>query len=133
MLHGGRAVYLLAVQADGPVAIKVDPQRDAVAQHQRRKVLLASVGDVDARKLLGTGRLTAITPNTITDAGTLIAALAKVRRQGFAVVVEENIRGSLSVGAPIRDRHRKVPAALSVAFPKYLEAAGLTRRASRRW
>jgi DNA-binding IclR family transcriptional regulator len=45
-----------------------------------------------------------------------------VRRQGFAVVNEENIPGVLSVGAPIRDRAGSVVAALSVAFPKYLDS-----------
>jgi hypothetical protein len=37
-------------------------------------------------------------------------------------VSEENIRGVLSVGAPVRDRNGKVLAALSVALPKYLDA-----------
>jgi DNA-binding IclR family transcriptional regulator len=53
----------------------------------------------------------------------VIAGLGRVRKQGFATVAEENIRGVLSVGAPIRDRDGKVLAALSVAFPKYLDAA----------
>ena len=61
--------------------------------------------------------------HTITDAATVIGSLAKVRKQGFATVAEENIRGVLSVGAPIRDRTGKVLAALSVAFPKYLDSA----------
>ena len=61
----------------------------------------------------------------ITDPAVLVASLAKVRRQGFATVNEENIPGVLSVGAPIRDRAGSVVAALSVAFPKYL-ASGLT-------
>ena len=126
VLHGGRAVYLLAVQADGPVAIKVDPGSEMPLHSTAAgKVLLASVGDAEARKLLGGGRLTAITPHTITDPAALVAVLAKVRRQRYALVVEENIRGVLSVGAPIVDRHGRVLAALSVAFPKYLEA-GLT-------
>jgi DNA-binding IclR family transcriptional regulator len=126
VLHGGRAVYLLAVQADGPVAIKVDPGSEMPLHSTAAgKVLLGSLADVEARKLLGSGRLTAITPHTITDPASLLASLPKVRRQGFAVVAEENIRGVLSVGAPIRDRNGRVLAALSVAFPKYLEA-GLT-------
>ena len=126
VLHGGRAVYLLAVQADGPVAIKVDPGSEMPLHSTAAgKVLLGSLADAEARKLLGNGRLAAITPHTITDAVSLLASLPKVRRQGFAVVVEENIRGVLSVGAPIRDRNGRVLAALSVAFPKYLEA-GLT-------
>lgn len=123
VLHGGRAVYLLAVQADGPVAIKVDAGSEMPLHSTAAgKVLLASLDDADARKLLGHGRLAAITPHTITDAATLIAVLPKVRRQGFATVSEENIRGVLSVGAPIRNRTGRVVAALSVAFPKYLDA-----------
>ena len=37
----------------------------------------------------------------ITDPAVLLASLARVRRQGYATVVEENIPGILSVGAPI--------------------------------
>ena len=126
MLRGGRAIYLLAVQADGPVAIKVSPGSEMpLHSTSAGKVLLASLGDGEARKLLGGRKLAAITPHTVTDPAVLVASLAKVRRQGFATVNEENIPGVLSVGAPIRDRAGSVVAALSVAFPKYLDA-GLT-------
>lgn len=122
VLHAGRAVYLLAVQADGPVAIKVTPGSEMpLHSTSAGKVLLASVGDEEARRLLGVARLSAITSHTITDPNALVGSLARVRRQGFATVVEENIRGVLSVGAPIRDRTGRVVAALSVAFPKYLD------------
>lgn len=126
VLRGGRAIYLLAVQADGPVAIKVSlgsemPLHSTAAG----KVLLAALPDAEARKLVGARKLAAVTPHTVTDPAALLAQLPKVRRQGFAVVVEENIPGVLSVGAPIRDRAGRVIAALSVAFPKYLDA-GLT-------
>jgi DNA-binding IclR family transcriptional regulator len=123
VLRDGRAIYLLAVQADGPVAIKVSPGSEMpLHSTSAGKVLLAALGDGEARKLLGTRKLSAITPHTITDPGVLMASLAKVRRQGFAIVNEENIPGVLSVGAPIRDRTGSVVAALSVAFPKYLDA-----------
>ena len=79
----------------------------------------------EARKLLGHGRLPAITPHTVTDPAALVTSLSRVRRQGYATVNEENIRGVLSVAAPIRDSTGRVIAALSVAFPKYLDA-GLT-------
>ncbi len=129
VLRSGRAIYLLAVQADG-LAIRVSigsemPLHSTAAG----KVLLASLDDGEARKLLGHRKLLAITPHTVTDSATLIASLAKVRRQGFATVVEENIPGVLSVGAPITDRAGSVVAALSVAFPKYLES-GLTLQGS---
>ena len=126
VLRGGRAVYLLAVQADGPVSIKVAPGSEMpLHSTSAGKVLLASLNDVEARKLLGGSKLAAITPHTITDSTALIGSLAKVRRQGYATVNEENIRSVLSVGAPIHDRTGRVVAALSVAFPKYLDA-GLT-------
>ncbi len=126
VLRGGRAVYLLAVQAEGPVGIRVSPGSEMpLHSTSAGKVLLASLDDGEARKLVGGRKLAAITPHTITDPAALIASLAKVRRQGFAIVAEENIPGVLSVGAPIRDRSGGVLAALSVAFPKYLDA-GLT-------
>jgi DNA-binding IclR family transcriptional regulator len=129
ILRSGRAIYLLAVQAVG-LAIRVSigsemPLHSTAAG----KVLLASLDDGAARKVLGHRKLAAITPHTITDPAALIALLAKVRRQGFATVVEENIPGVLSVGAPITDRAGAVVAALSVAFPKYLES-GLTLQGS---
>jgi DNA-binding IclR family transcriptional regulator len=70
---------------------------------------------------LGHRKLAAITPHTITEPAVLLASLAKVRRQGYATVAEENIPSVLSVGAPITDRGGNVVAALSPAFPKYLD------------
>jgi DNA-binding IclR family transcriptional regulator len=126
VLRGGRAIYLLAVQADGPVAIKVSPGSEMPLHSTGAgKVLLASLSDGEARKVLGARKLTAITPHTITDPAAIVAQLPKVRRQGLALVNEENIPGVLSVGVPIRDRAGTVVAALSVAFPKYLDS-GLT-------
>ncbi len=123
VLRGGRAIYLQAVQADGPIAIRVTlgsqmPLHSTAAG----KILLASLDDAEARKLVGHRKLAAITPHTITDPAALLASLPKVRRQGYATVVEENIPGVLSVGAPITDRGGIVVAALSTAFPKYLDA-----------
>jgi DNA-binding IclR family transcriptional regulator len=129
VLRSGRAIYLLAVQADG-LAIRVAVGSEmALHSTAAGKVLLASLDDGEARKLLGHRKLLAITPHTVTDAAAVIASLAKVRRQGYATVVEENIPGVLSVGAPITDRSGAVVAALSVAFPKYLES-GLTLQGS---
>lgn len=126
VLSGGRAVYLLAIEAEAPIAVKVTPGSEMnLHSTAAGKVLLASLSDAEARKILGSGKLPAITPHTVTDPAALIAQFPRVRKQGFGTVVEENIRGVLSVGAPVHDRGGKVLAALSVAFPKYLDA-GLT-------
>ena len=126
VLRGGRAIYLLAVQADGPVAIKVSPGSEMpLHSTSAGKVLLASLDESEARKLVGGRRLAAITPHTITDPAVLVASLAKVRRQGFATVERgEHSRRALGRRADPRSRG-SVVAALSVAFPKYLDA-GLT-------
>jgi DNA-binding IclR family transcriptional regulator len=124
VLREGRAIYMLAVQADGPVAIKVSAGSEMpLHSTSAGKVLLAALPDAEARRVLGPRKLPAITPHTITDPAAVVATLAKVRRQGFALVNEENIPGVLSVGAPILDRSGAVVAALSVAFPKYLDSA----------
>src|SRR5262249_3961168 len=124
VLREGRAIYMLAVQADGPIAIKVSAGSEMPLHSTcAGKILLAALPDAVARRVLGSRKLAAITPHTTTDPAAVIASLAKVRRQGFALVNEENIPGVLSVGAPIRDRNGRVVAALSVAFPKYLSSS----------
>ena len=126
VLRDGRAIYLLAVQADGPIAIRVTPGSEMPLHSTAAgKILLAALPDADVRKLLGPRKMAAVTPHTITDPAALLASLTRVRSQGYATVIEENIPGVLSVGAPIRDRTGGVVAALSVAFPKYLDS-GLT-------
>ena len=126
VLRDGRAIYLLAVQADGPIAIRVTPGSEMPLHSTAAgKILLAALPDAEVRKLLGSRRMAAITPHTITDPAALLVSLVKVRNNGYATVIEENIPGVLSVGAPIRERTGSVVAALSVAFPKYLDS-GLT-------
>lgn len=120
-LRGPRAVYLLAVQADGPISINVKPGSEMPLHSTGAgKVLLASLSDDDARKLLGSRMLKAFTPRTIVDPEQVIASLEEVRRTGVATVSEENLPGVLSVGAPIRDKGGHVAAAVSVAFPKFV-------------
>lgn len=57
------------------------------------------------------------TENTITDAESLHAELARVRRQGHAVDDVENEEGVRCVAAPAFDHHGRVTAALSIAGP----------------
>ncbi len=122
VLRAGRAIYLQAVQADRPVGIRVAVGSEMPLHSTAAgKILLAGLDDGPLRRLLGPRRLTAITAHTVTDPAALLANVAKVRRQGYATVVEENIPGILSVGAPISDRGGRVVAAISVAFPKYLD------------
>ncbi len=56
-----------------------------------------------------------IGPNTITDKGTLLKELEKVRKQGYAVSFGERIQGSASISVPVRQY--LCPVALSVLGP----------------
>lgn len=119
-----RAIYLVTVQGDGPIAIRVGVG-DEMPLHSTAigKVLLASLDAAAGRRAIGKGPLVRVTERTITDPEKLLRSLDRVRSQGFATVREENLPGVLSVGAPVRDASGAVVAAISIAYPRSLDAA----------
>jgi len=85
------------------------------------KVLLAHCED-DERERLINRPLEKITPNTIVDPAALREHLAKVALQGYATDMEEITRGVICVAAPIFGFDGTNLAAVSVAFPSYVQA-----------
>jgi IclR family KDG regulon transcriptional repressor len=81
------------------------------------KVLLAHLPPDELDRVLARRPLDAKTPHTITDPEVLKRELDRVRRQGWAINVNESEVGVASVAAPIRDASGKVVAAISVAGP----------------
>jgi IclR family pca regulon transcriptional regulator len=77
------------------------------------RVLLAALGDEEARAVLDRSDLQALTPKTLTRREDLLAEIAKVRREGFAIVDEELEVGLRSLAVPIRGRSGRVVAALN--------------------
>jgi DNA-binding IclR family transcriptional regulator len=59
------------------------------------------------------------TPNTLTDAGTLLERLRDVRREGHAWVRDEFAIGISSVAAPVADARGELVAAVHVHGPTY--------------
>jgi DNA-binding IclR family transcriptional regulator len=84
------------------------------------KVLLAGMEPAERRKILARG-LPSFTPRTITDPAALERELARVRRSGYALDREEITRGIMCVAAPVRDGEGDTVAAISVAFPAYID------------
>ena len=80
------------------------------------KAILAHAEPATVDEVIAAG-LARRTDNTITDAESLRAELARVRRQGHAVDDVENEEGVRCAGAPVFDHHGRVAAALSVAGP----------------
>ncbi len=80
------------------------------------KILLALSPQSEIDKVLD-APLTALTPNTITDAKTLNAQLETIRRQGYAQAVGELEIGFVSVAAPVFDQSRDIVGALGIGGP----------------
>ncbi len=83
------------------------------------KVLLAHLSPEQAQHVIGVLELPALTSHTITDWPTLRGELEAVRRQGYALGLEELEIGLNSVAAPVRDHSGAVIAAISVSGPSY--------------
>ena len=66
------------------------------------KVLLAGLKDDEARGIYKNKSLKAYTKNTITRLPALMAELARIRKQGYAVDNEEYYEGVRCVAAPVR-------------------------------
>jgi DNA-binding IclR family transcriptional regulator len=66
---------------------------------------------------LPTGQLERRTPSTVVDRPLLERELEAVRRQGYAIIVDELEVGLAAVAAPVRDHEGAVVAAITVAGP----------------
>lgn len=82
------------------------------------KALLALQPPAEIERILA-GPLPRFTERTITDPPALLAELARVREQGYALALGEIEEGLNAVAAPIRDGAGAVVAAVSVSGPAY--------------
>ena len=81
------------------------------------KAILSHLPPTQARSILQSYPLAAMTPNTITDINQLLAQFEDFRRQGYAIEREENEIGGLCISAPIHNHTAQPVAAVSVSFP----------------
>jgi IclR family transcriptional regulator, pca regulon regulatory protein len=79
------------------------------------RVLLAALPDAQLTALLDRIELRPLSAHTITDRATLLDALERVRRQGWAAVDQELEEGLRSLAVPIHDASGTVIAALNVS------------------
>jgi DNA-binding IclR family transcriptional regulator len=123
VLSGDAGVYLDKLEASEAFGIKLYSEigkRFPLYCTAMGKVLLAWMSPAERRKILGR-RLLSFTPHTITEPAKLDRELQEVRRCGYALDQQEITRGIMCVAGPVRDRERKTIAAISVAFPAYIE------------
>lgn len=82
------------------------------------KALIASLPRAELRRLAGP-RLKRFTPRTICDWPAFEVELAGVRRQGYALGLEELEPGLVAIAAPIHDLGGRVSGAVSVSGPSF--------------
>jgi IclR family transcriptional regulator, pca regulon regulatory protein len=129
VLDGDDIVYVARVPTSRimTVSINVGTRFPAYATSMGR-VLLAAFSDEQLDAYLAGVELRPLSPRTITAPETLRAELAKVRRQGWALVDQELEEGLRSVAAPIRDRNGATIAAVNLSA----HASRMTIDAARR-
>jgi len=84
------------------------------------KLLLAGMDPAARRRILAR-RLAAFTPWTITRSRALAQELTEVARRGYALDRQEITRGIMCAAAPIGGGEGVTIAAISVAFPAYID------------
>ncbi|WP_433185194.1 IclR family transcriptional regulator [Actinoallomurus sp. CA-150999] len=119
--EGGEVFYLdkrdsgQSIQMYSRVGLRVPLHCTALA-----KVLLADLPDERRREVVQAIEYTRFTENTITDPKALLAELARVARQGYAMDDAEHETFITCVAAPIRDASGRVAAAVSISVPHVL-------------
>ena len=118
VLERGEAIYIEKVEARRALRIPSAMGRGYPAHATSLgKVLLSDLGEGEVREILSAHGMASYTRTTTTDVDRLLAELADIREQGFAVDDEEYDEGLRCVGAPIRDHTGRVVAALGIGGP----------------
>jgi IclR family pca regulon transcriptional regulator len=79
------------------------------------RVLLSDLAPDELQAFLDAAAIEARTERSITDRAALAAEIARCGRAGFAIVDEELEIGLRSIAVPVRDRSRRIVAALNVS------------------
>jgi len=116
VLDGDDIVYVARVPTSRimRVSINVGTRFPAYATSMGR-VMLAGLEPEELDAFLGRAELRRLSAHTITDEQKLRTELARVRRQGWAMVDQELEEGLRSVAAPIHDRSGRVVAAVNLS------------------
>jgi IclR family pca regulon transcriptional regulator len=109
-------VYVAHVPARRIMSITITVgTRDPAFATSLGRVLLAAQDDASLDTYLGSTPLSPITDRTVSSASPLRSELAKVRRQGYALVDQELEHGLRAVAVPIHAADGTVVAALNLA------------------
>jgi DNA-binding IclR family transcriptional regulator len=114
--------HLTVNKVDGPQMFRVtsDPGHlGALHTTAVGKALVAFAEDSERERLLEELELEPLTDRSITDRDAFRAEIDKVRRQGFAVMDEENETGMRAVAVPLLNAQGNAFASLATAVPVF--------------
>jgi DNA-binding IclR family transcriptional regulator len=90
------------------------------------KLVLSQLDEDELKAWLGSRPLAAFTPKTITDARALRATLSRVRRQGWAELVDELEEGLAAIAVPFRSCRGALVGMIGISGPTF--RLGRTKR-----
>lgn len=79
------------------------------------RAVLSRLPEAEVREILARDPLPTYTPLTRTDPGEIMDRIARARADGYAVVVDEFVRGEVAVGVAVTGRDTRPLAAIHVA------------------
>ncbi len=118
VLDGTEIVYVARAAQKRVMSISLMPGSRLPAYcASMGRVLLAALPEVEARALIVDSDLKANTIHTITGVEDLMAELARVRTQGYAIIDQELEIGLRSIAVPLENARGRVVAALNIGAP----------------
>jgi DNA-binding IclR family transcriptional regulator len=117
-------VTALALAGSRPLQARRVPRPAGTNLHSTAsgKLFLAFMSEPVRERILSTLALTPFTPHTLTDRAALLAELATIAEQGFALDREEDFVGLRCIAAPVLAADGACVAAVSVSYPAAPEA-----------
>jgi IclR family transcriptional regulator, pca regulon regulatory protein len=117
ILDGAEIVYIARAAQRKVMSISLMPGSRLPAYcTSMGRVMLAALPEAAARALIGSAPLPARTPRTLTEPKALMAELARIRAEGYAVNDQEVELGLRSIAVPLSNARGQVIAALNIGF-----------------
>ncbi|TYC48312.1 helix-turn-helix domain-containing protein [Rhodobacterales bacterium] len=117
ILDGTEIVYLARAAQRRVMSIGLMPGSRLPAHcTSMGRILLATLSEPEARALIDASDLTPRTPRSLTEPDDIMAEVARVREQGFAVIDQEVEIGLRSIAVPVVNAKGSVVAALNTGM-----------------
>jgi len=124
ILDGTEIVYLARAAQRRVVSIGLMPGSRLPAHcTSMGRVLLAALPPAEARRVVEASDLSPRTPHSLTDPGEIMARIAEVGRQGYALIDQEVEIGLRSIAVPVIDTRGRLVAALNTGMAATQETA----------